>query len=119
MLDDFYKHLFDRTYMTGVDRETTRVKATGEVFTPTPLVEEILDKMDQHLFVDPEKTLWGTDFTTTTWHDQYEGIFMAGILFPDTGIDGISGVTITTGGVVSATETIALYHLNEIVGGSN
>lgn len=42
--------------MSGVDREKTRVKATGEVFTPTPLVEEILDNMDQQLFVDPTKT---------------------------------------------------------------
>lgn len=53
---EIYKHLFDREYMSGVEREKTRVKATGEVFTPTPLVEEILDKMDQQLFVDPEKT---------------------------------------------------------------
>ena len=53
---EIYKHLFDREYMSGVEREKTRVKATGEVFTPTPLVEEILDKMDQSLFSDPEKT---------------------------------------------------------------
>jgi type I restriction-modification system DNA methylase subunit len=42
--------------MSGVERERNRVKATGEVFTPTPLVEEILDKMDQQLFIDPTKT---------------------------------------------------------------
>lgn len=53
---EIYKHLFDREYMSGVEREKTRVKATGEVFTPTPLVEEILDKMDQKLFKDPTKT---------------------------------------------------------------
>ena len=56
MLSKIYSHLFDRTYMSGVEREKTRVKATGEVFTPTPLVEEILDKMDQELFTDPTKT---------------------------------------------------------------
>ena len=56
MLSNYYKHLFDREYMSGVERERNRVKATGEVFTPTPLVEEILDKMDQQLFVDPTKT---------------------------------------------------------------
>lgn len=56
MLSKIYSHLFDRTYMSGVEREQTRVKATGEVFTPTPLVEEILDKMDQSLFSDPAKT---------------------------------------------------------------
>ena len=56
MLSKIYSHLFDRTYMSGVEREKTRVKATGEVFTPTPLVEEILDEMDQSLFSDPTKT---------------------------------------------------------------
>jgi type I restriction-modification system DNA methylase subunit len=53
---DIYKHLFDREYMSGVEREKSRIKATGEVFTPTHLVEEILDKMDQELFKDPTKT---------------------------------------------------------------
>ena len=56
MLSKIYSHLFDRTYMSGIEREKTRVKATGEVFTPTPLVEEILDKMDPELFKDPTKT---------------------------------------------------------------
>lgn len=48
--------MFDREYMSGVEREQVRVKATGEVFTPTPLAEEILDKMDPQLFSDPTKT---------------------------------------------------------------
>jgi type I restriction-modification system DNA methylase subunit len=56
MLSKLHKHLFDREYMSGVERERNRVKATGEVFTPTPLVEEILDKIDQSLFSDPTKT---------------------------------------------------------------
>ncbi len=33
-------------YMSGVDRESERVKATGEVYTPTDLVIEILQNMD-------------------------------------------------------------------------
>lgn len=49
-------HARNRAYMSGVDREKSRVKATGEVFTPTPLVQEILDKLDQELFKDPTKT---------------------------------------------------------------
>jgi len=56
MLSKIHKHLFDRTYMSGVDREKTRVKATGEVFTPTLLVEGILDKLDPDLFTNPTKT---------------------------------------------------------------
>jgi hypothetical protein len=42
--------------MSGVERDRTRVKTTGEVFTPTPLVQEILDKLPQELFTDPTRT---------------------------------------------------------------
>lgn len=55
-LEQAIKHLRDREYMSGVEREKSRVKATGEVFTPTPLVQEILDNLDQELFQDPTKT---------------------------------------------------------------
>ena len=55
-MNEIYIHLFDRPYMSGVEREKSRVKITNEVFTPTDLVEEILDKMDQELFNNPEKT---------------------------------------------------------------
>jgi hypothetical protein len=50
------KHIRDRDYMSGVERDKLRVKATGEVFTPTPLVQEILDELPQELFKDPTKT---------------------------------------------------------------
>jgi hypothetical protein len=45
--------------MSGVDRDKLRIKQTAEVFTPTPLVQEILDKLehsDPTLFLDPTKT---------------------------------------------------------------
>jgi hypothetical protein len=42
--------------MSGIDREQTRIKITGEVFTPTLLVEKILDKMDQGMFSNSTKT---------------------------------------------------------------
>jgi type I restriction-modification system DNA methylase subunit len=42
--------------MSGLEREQTRVKATGEVFTPTPLVQEILDQIPQDIFTDHNKT---------------------------------------------------------------
>lgn len=35
-------------YMSGVDRESDRVKKTGEVYTPTDLVIEIMQKMVTH-----------------------------------------------------------------------
>jgi hypothetical protein len=45
--------------MSGVDRDEVRVKATGEVFTPTPLVQEILEVLNslpKELFTDLTKT---------------------------------------------------------------
>ena len=49
-------HAREREYMGGVERSKLRVKATGEIFTPTPLVQEILDKLPQELFTDASKT---------------------------------------------------------------
>jgi len=45
--------------MSGVDRDKLRIKQTAEVFTPTPLVQEMLDKLEESnptLFSDPTKT---------------------------------------------------------------
>ena len=56
MLSEVIKHIRHREYMSGIEREKTRVKATGEVFTPTPLVQEILDQLPQEVFTDPAKT---------------------------------------------------------------
>ena len=50
------QHLRDRVYMSGVERDKQRVKATGEVFTPTPLVQEMLDNLPQSVFKDKAKT---------------------------------------------------------------
>ena len=43
--------------MSGIEREQARVKATGEVFTPTPLVQEILNKLPSSYFTDHTKTV--------------------------------------------------------------
>ena len=45
--------------MSGIERDKLRVKETAEVFTPTPLVQKILDKLeeeDSELFSNPNKT---------------------------------------------------------------
>tara|TARA_R110000868_G_scaffold214327_1_gene464400 strand:- start:54 stop:491 length:438 start_codon:yes stop_codon:yes gene_type:complete len=42
--------------MSGVEREQARVKTTGEVFTPTPLVQEVLDSLPEEQFTNPIKT---------------------------------------------------------------
>ena len=49
-------HIRDRAYMGGVERDQLRVKATGEVFTPTELVREILEQIPIEQFQDPSKT---------------------------------------------------------------
>ena len=56
MLSNYINHLRDREYMSGAERDTARVKATGEVFTPTPLVQEVLDQLPHNIFTDPTKT---------------------------------------------------------------
>lgn len=56
ILDDIINHCRNRSYMSGVARDDLRVKATGEVFTPTPLVQEVLDNLDPALFDDINKT---------------------------------------------------------------
>lgn len=75
-LDRIKQHLFDRDYMSGVERDKARIKASGEVFTPKQLVKEILDQMEQvdpSLFEDNEKK-----FVDPTCGD---GEFLAGILY--------------------------------------
>ena len=57
-LDNIIKHLRDREYMAGIDRNKLRVKQTNEVFTPTELVQKCLDDViDQSAFSDPTKTI--------------------------------------------------------------
>ena len=57
MLKNVIDHIRNRSYMSGIDREHARVKATGEVFTPTPLVQEMLDKLPSVYFNDSTKTI--------------------------------------------------------------
>ena len=55
-LNDITVHIRNRTYMSGVSRNNLRIKSTGEVFTPTPLVQEMLDQLPDDVFTDPTKT---------------------------------------------------------------
>ena len=49
-------HTRNREYMSGIERDKARTRATGEVFTPTPLVQEILNQIPIEQFQDPLKT---------------------------------------------------------------
>ena len=55
-IEDVIKHARDREYMSGIDRNKVRVKSTSEIFTPTELVQEVLDKMPETEFSDPTRT---------------------------------------------------------------
>ena len=55
-LSEVIDHIRDRAYMGGVERDRLRVKATGEVFTPTELVREMLERIPIEQFKDPIKT---------------------------------------------------------------
>ena len=56
LISNVIDHIRNRIYMGGVERDNLRVKATGEVFTPTDLVREMLERIPQHQFQDPTKT---------------------------------------------------------------
>jgi len=55
-LEGVIDHIRNRSYMSGVQRTQTRVKSTGEVFTPTELVREVLENMDIEKFKDLNRT---------------------------------------------------------------
>lgn len=55
-LSEVIGHIRNRTYMGGVERDQLRVKATGEVFTPTELVREMLEQIPIEQFQDPFRT---------------------------------------------------------------
>lgn len=55
-IENVISHIRDRAYMSGVQRDKLRVKATGEVFTPTALVQEMLDQLPPDSFEDLSNT---------------------------------------------------------------
>ena len=56
ILTNYINHSRNHSYMSGIERDNLRVKKTAEVFTPTPLVQEMLDKLATKLFEDETKT---------------------------------------------------------------
>lgn len=55
-LSDVIEHIRNRPYMSGIERDAVRVKATGEIFTPTELVLEQINRLPTSLFADPTRT---------------------------------------------------------------
>lgn len=59
MILKYIESVRNRKYMSGVERDKLRIKQTAEVFTPTALVQEMLDKLEKQdptLFSNPNKT---------------------------------------------------------------
>ena len=56
VMHDIINHIRNRAYMSGVERDKLRVKETGEVFTPTLLVQKVLGEIPIEQFQDPTKT---------------------------------------------------------------
>ena len=59
MINEYINHSRNHSYMSGIERDKLRVKETAEVFTPTELVQEMLDKLEEYnseLFSNPTKT---------------------------------------------------------------
>jgi hypothetical protein len=50
-------HVRNRPYMSGVVRDELRIKSTSEIFTPTSLVQKVLDHTPPIYFTDSSKTI--------------------------------------------------------------
>ena len=54
-LERYRSHLLDREYMSGIERDKARVKATAEVFTPDSMVRKLVKKMGVRGLNGPKK----------------------------------------------------------------
>ena len=58
MINKYIEHSRNRVYMSGVERDKLRIKQTAEIFTPTSLVQKMLDKLEEQdpmLFLNTNK----------------------------------------------------------------
>lgn len=72
-LERYRSHLLDREYMSGIERNEIRIKATAEVFTPISMVRKMIAKIGKDNVCDPKKRI-----IDTTCGD---GQFLAYILY--------------------------------------
>jgi len=56
MINEYIEHSRNHSYMSGIERDKLRIKQTAEVFTPTSLVQKMLNKLPKELFEDLTKT---------------------------------------------------------------
>ena len=56
MLEQIKNRIRNHSYMSQIERDDKRIQATAEHFTPTELVQKMLDSLPKELFIDPTKT---------------------------------------------------------------
>jgi type I restriction-modification system DNA methylase subunit len=56
MLEQIKNRVRNHSYMSQIERDEQRIQSTAEYFTPTELVQKMLDSLPKELFVDPTKT---------------------------------------------------------------
>ena len=56
-LENYRRHLLEREYMSGVERDYARIKATAEVFTPDDMVKILVKRVGMEIIRDPEKRI--------------------------------------------------------------
>jgi len=55
--EDYISHIRNYSFMEGVERNRKRVEQTGEIFTPTKNVQDMLERLEPIVFSDPSKTI--------------------------------------------------------------
>ena len=106
---EYIKYVRNREYMSGVERDKLRIKQTAEIFTPTPLVQEMLDKLEEEnptLFLDP----------TNTYLDNScgDGQFLVGIKNKNVCASNIYGIDLTQSNVDTSIKRIEGHTSNII-----
>ena len=56
-LETYKSHLLGREYMSGIERDAARIKATAEVFTPNEMVKKLVQRVGEGDVKDPKKRI--------------------------------------------------------------
>ena len=56
-LERYKRHLLSRDYMSRIERDRARVKATAEVFTPDNMVEDMIERVGIEAVCNPSKEI--------------------------------------------------------------
>ena len=56
MLENIKNRIRNHSYMSQIERDEQRIRATAEHFTPTELVQKMLNSLPEELFSDSTKT---------------------------------------------------------------